>query len=286
MASERTLVRKAHPFSNGVELSQAFTEKPAEPAPAHRPPSPVPHTRREATAKHAAARISLATPWIQPSDVVGHAHVFAAKNQSISLVFPPPRPKTIAARLYRTGGKTLAPESEPILVSPGDDGVASLTIDFPESDRPTRHLLVFEFPKKQILEITAHPKSLLDPLRESAKRHPLVIVRAPAGLAAVLEALRLPAEFKDTAPETAKAPVIVFPSNANHRLPAKLEAPRIIVVRPENAGEEWRREIWVQPAPNRWKISVPAAAFHPAFLADPAGQVALLRLLTADPGIL
>lgn len=210
--------------------------------------------------------------------LLGHAHVFADKQQTLHLCSIPPLKKNLRATLYRAAGKILTPSGDPISIPPTLKPDTPVTIDFPRSEKQLHYTLVLNTRPKTRLNITVHPTNLLKPVRQYTKTSPLQLFNAPDQLPNTLHQLRIHSSVLTDLNRVSKGALIVFAHNKPKL--SNLRASRIIVIDPTLASN---REIWVSTQPGQWRITLPSHYLDPKRLHTAKGQADLKRILLTTP---
>jgi hypothetical protein len=176
-------------------------------------------------------RITLPGDPNVPPSVIGHTHVFADKDQTIQLNLP--GEESIKAQLYRAAGNTVVPAGAAILANPIKNKATPISIDFPQSDKPTQYILIFEAPGKPRLKITALPLEHLHQLRLATGKKPITLVNPPHGLGDTFRQLGIVSRTQSSA-QTRKAGILVFfKKQITDPTPGQvLRAKRVIIVNP------------------------------------------------------
>lgn len=221
--------------------------------------------------------ITLEQPAKPPSNIIGHAHVFADKNQTITLNTPHPQQQKITAHLYRTTGNTLSPVGNPITISPTNKFKTTIRVDFPKSEKPTQYTLVLSTRPRIRLHITAHPKNLLHPLQHLAPP-PLQLLNTPPSTTKAFNQLGIPSRVLNDL-NGVWGGMLILQNDKDSDL-SHLKATRIIIVSPVLTES---KEIWVSDKPNQWRITIPRHYLDPEHLKTAAGQANLKRILLSHP---
>jgi len=212
-----------------------------------------------------------------PSDI-GHIHVFSGKTQIIKLNIIPSFKEKISAYLYRKAGSTLVPVANPFPVTASEKIPTTITVDFPKSEKTTQYVLIFNTLPKAHLTITAHPPTLLAPIRKSAKHTPIQFFNASAKLLKIFHHFSIPSRVLDDLNSVSEGVLIL--SDTNHPNLDNITANRIII---SSASIPKNREIWVSHKPHQWKITIPSYYLAPDYLKTAAGQACLKRIIISNP---